>query len=55
MSRGLTDDFQPEEPEITNQGLLELIYALGAYLEQVDEKIDKILQALGLDEPKDEV
>ena len=55
MSRGLTDDFEPEEPEVDNKTVLEMVYALGAYLEQVDDKIDKILHALGLEEPKDEV
>ena len=55
MSRGLTDDYTPEEPEIDNKAVLDMVYSLGAYLEQVEVKIDKILHALGLDEPKDSV
>jgi len=55
MARGLTDDYTPEEPEVDNKTVLEMVYSLGAYLEQVEAKIDKILHALGLEDDKDSV
>ena len=46
MSRGLTDDFTPEEPEIDNKALLDAILALALYMEELEIKIDKIVASL---------
>lgn len=49
MSRGLTDDFTPEEPEIDNKEVLNAILAIALYLEEIETKIDRISKHLGLD------
>jgi hypothetical protein len=47
MSRGLTEDLpEPETPEPTIQDLINLMYALGMYLEDIEKKVDLLTKAL---------
>lgn len=55
MSRGLTDEpNEPEQEQPENIDLLQMIYALGLYIEDVDKKIVAIAKKLDVevDEPR---
>lgn len=43
MSRGLTEEpAEPEAEQPTNKDLLQMIYALGMFMEDLEKKIDEI-------------
>ena len=49
MSRGLTDDSEPQKSEYSLTDVFELNYAMMMHLGLIDAKLDAIMEHLGLE------
>lgn len=49
MSRSIMDEPAEKKPEPTSTQLMEMIWAVAIYMEDIEKKIDAIMQHLNID------